>query len=224
MKGIDISHYQNEAGKVDLKLARAAGYQFAFMKCSEGTGYKDRFYETNKALAREAGMLFGAYHFARGGDPVKEADWFLASVGTLLQGEIVVLDWEIDHSDPASWCLAWLSRVESKLGFKPMLYTNEARAKDLRFKSVVDRNFGLWVAKYASQVIYVPEYLQRKPVSGAWPFWAIWQFSSRAKVPGIVGNCDVNTTDMSIDILKKYGKPQGQVPACSHSCPVHCTP
>lgn len=220
MKGIDISHYQNEAGKVDLKLSKAAGYDFAFVKCSEGTGYVDRYYQINKALARAAGVVFGAYHFARGGDPIKEAEYFLSLIGPLQNGDIIILDWEIDHKDPVGWCLSWLKHVESKLGFKPLLYTNEARVKSFNWKPVSDKNFGLWVAKYASTTIYVAEYLQRKPVSGAWPFWAIWQFSSRAKVPGIVGNCDVNTTDMNIETLKKYGKQSG--PECSHSCSLHC--
>lgn len=222
MKGIDISHHQNDAGAVDLKKVKAAGYQFAFVKCSEGLYYKDPFYTRNKEAARAAGMLFGAYHFAQSiNDPVKEADHFLACVGDLNPGEIVILDWEVDFRDPAGWCMAWLKRVEEKLGFKPMLYTGESRVKSIDWKKVVAANYGLWVAKYASQLVYIPEYLQRKPVSDEWPFWAIWQFSSRAKVPGIVGNCDVNTTDMDIETLKKYGKKVIQV-ICTKCCPLHC--
>lgn len=221
MKGIDISHHQNDAGSVDLKKAKAAGYQFAFVKCSEGLYYKDPFYMRNKEAARAAGMLFGAYHFARANDPVKEADHFLACIGDLNAGEIVILDWEVDFRDPAGWCMTWLKRVEEKLGFKPMLYTGESRVKTIDWKKVAGANYGLWVAKYASQAIYIPEYLQRKPVSDEWPFWAIWQFSSRATVPGIVGNCDVNTTDMDIETLKKYGKKVIQV-ICTKCCPLHC--
>lgn len=220
MKGIDISHYQNEAGSVDLKAAKAAGYQFCFVKCTEGTTYRDRFYEENKKAARKADMVFGAYHFARLKDPIQEADHFCDTVGDLKEGEIVILDFEVDGGDPVGWCLKWLKKVEERLGFKPLLYTNEARVKSLNWTPVVKGNYGLWVAKYASQVIYVAEYLQRKPVSDEWPFWAIWQFSSRAKVPGLSGNIDVNTTDMDVPTLKKYGK-QAPVETCKQ-CAIHC--
>lgn len=217
MKGIDVSHHN---GVIDF--AKVKGYEFVFAKCSEGTAFKDSYYQANKDKARAAGLLFGAYHFCDGYDPIKEADWFLKNVGDLKAGEIVILDYEISLSDPASWCLKWLKRVEEKLGFKPLLYTNEARVKSIDWKRVVDANYGLWVAKYASQVIYVPEYLQRNPVSDEWPFWAIWQFSSRASVPGIVGNVDVNTTNMSLEVLRKYGK-QAPVEVCKHcKIPNHC--
>lgn len=220
MKGIDISHYQNEAGKIDWEKLKASEYKFCFVKCTEGTTYRDRFYEENKKGARKAGLVFGAYHFARLKDPIQEADHFCDTVGDLEEGEIVILDFEVDGANQVDWCLKWLKKVEERLGFKPLLYTNEARVKSLNWQPVVDKNYGLWVAKYASQVIYVPEYLQRKPVSDEWPFWAIWQFSSRAKVPGLVGNVDVNTTAMDVDTLKKYGKPV-TVEACL-KCPVHC--
>lgn len=220
MKGIDISRYQNEAGKIDWNKVGGSEYKFCFAKCTEGTTYRDKFYQENKENSRKAGVLFGAYHFARLGDPVKEAEWFLKNVGELEQGEIVVLDFEVDGANQVDWCLKWLKKVESVLGFKPILYTNEARVKSLNWKPVVDHNNGLWVAKYASQAMYVPEYLQRKPVSDEWPFWAIWQFSSRAKVPGFVGNVDVNTTNMSIETLRKYGNPKEIV--CNKSCPKHC--
>lgn len=220
MKGIDISHYQNEAGKIDWDKVRASEYKFCFVKCTEGITYRDRFYQENKAGARKVGLVFGAYHFARLNDPIKEADHFCDTVGDLKQGEIVILDFEVDgHADPVGWCLKWLKKVEERVGFKPLLYTNEARVKSLNWQRVVANNNGLWVAKYASQVVYIPEYLQRKPVSDEWPFWAIWQFSSRARVPGLVGNIDVNTTDMDVETLKKYGKPKEV--ECLH-CPVHC--
>lgn len=216
IKGVDVSHYQ---GQIDWVKVKNSGYQFAFAKCTEGTSYKDVTYEKNRDGIRSSGLLFGAYHFARLGDPEKEAEWFLKNVGSLNDGEIVVLDFEVDGQNQVEWCLRWLRKVESVLGFKPILYTNEARVKILNWKPVVDGNFGLWVAKYASQAMYVPEYLQRKPISDEWPFWAIWQFSSRGKVSGIVGNVDINTSNMDIQTLKKYGRPH--VEECKH-CLIHC--
>ena len=218
MKILDISHYQNQSGKIDWNKVKTTEYKVCFVKCSEGIGWKDTFYDQNKKDARNAGLLFGAYHFCRMNDPIKEAQYFCANVGDLQAGEIVILDFEVDGT--VDWCLKWLKEVEKQLGFKPILYTNEARVKSMDWKPVVDNNNGLWVAKYASTSIYVADYLQRSPVSGAWPFWAIWQYSSRASVSGIVGNVDVSVTKMDITTIKKYGK---QI-VCNHKCPLHCQP
>lgn len=223
MKGIDISHYQNQAGKINWEKLKASEYKFCFVKCTEGNTYRDSFYTDNKDESRKAGLVFGAYHFARLNDPIQEADNFCDNVGDLKEGELVILDFEVDgHADPVGWCLKWLNKVEERTRVRPLLYTNEARVKSLNWKRVVDGNFGLWVAKYASQAIYVPEYLQRKPVSDEWPFWAIWQYSSRANVPGFVGNVDVNTTDMDVATLKKYGKQETvECLHCERHCPKH---
>lgn len=221
MYGIDISHYQNEKGAINFGAVKASKKEFCFVKCTEGLTYTDPFYEKNKAGARASGMVFGSYHFARGYDAIKEADFFLSKVGEILPGEILILDFEINIGDTVNWCKKFLDRVTEKAGFRPMLYTNEARVTNFNWKPVVDANYGLWVAKYASSVVYVADYLQRKPSSGVWPFWAIWQYSSKASVPGIVGNCDINVTDMSVEILRKYGKP-GEIIVCNKSCKKHC--
>ena len=201
MKGLDISHHQNDAGKIDW--GKVQGYEFVFVKCTEGTSYVDPKYKENRAAIRSKGLLFGAYHFANGTDAMAEANHFLANVGDLQEGEIVVLDYETKVlKDPAAWSLVWLQRVESKLGFKPMLYTYDAMLRAYDWSKVSNNNNGLWAARYSLL----------SPNTGSWPFWAIWQYSSKGKVPGFTGNVDLNTTKMDLETLKKYGKPKATVP------------
>lgn len=216
MKGIDVSHWQ---GNINWAKAQK-GYEFAFIKCTQGTSFLDSKYAQNKKGIREAGLLFGAYHFANAdGDAVKEADWFLKNVGDLKEGEIVVLDYETYAlQNPAVWCKAWLDRVESKLGFRPLLYTYHGLLTKYDWKPVSDANFGLWAARYGMQTSW-PNPLF-KPSTGSWPFYAIWQYCSKGKVDGIVGNVDLNTSDMSIETLRKYGKPKEII--CNKSCALHC--
>ena len=201
MLGLDASHYQNG---INWQKVKAAGYQFAFAKCTEGVGFIDKMYQQNKVNARKAGVLFGSYHFTNHNDPIKEAQFFVKSVGDIQQGELLALDSETGQSP--QWCLLFLQEVERLVGFKPLLYINASTVKRYDWAPVVKENFGLWVAKYASSSIYVPYWLQIAPSAGKWPFWAIWQYSSRGKVNGIVGNVDTNYTKMSIQTLKKYGK------------------
>lgn len=214
IKGVDVSHHQ---GAIDWRKVRGNGVDFSFIKASESVGFVDPRYKENVKNAREAGVLVGSYHFARGGDPIKEADFFLSTVGEIQQWELLALDWEIEHASPAAWCRAFLDRVESKVGFKPLLYTNEARVKSINWAKVVTGDFGLWVAKYPWLDVGVAG---SKPTSGQWAFWVLWQFSSKGKVGGITGNVDLNKNDsIFIDTLKEYGKP---TPSCNHRCPLHC--
>ena len=62
LPGIDVSHHQNA---IDWTQVAASGVRFAIAKASEGTAYIDPLFSTNRAEAMAAGIVFGAYHFAR---------------------------------------------------------------------------------------------------------------------------------------------------------------
>jgi GH25 family lysozyme M1 (1,4-beta-N-acetylmuramidase) len=207
MKGADLSHWNTVT---DWNAIKKAGYQFCFIKCSQGTSFLDPTYKDRKSKIRGAGMLLGAYHFANLNDPKEEADWFLKNVGDLQPGEIVILDYETyQNTDPASWCLTWLQRVEEKLGWKPLLYTYHGLLTKYNWKKVSDSNYGLWAARYGLQEQEPNE--NYAPATGSWEFYAIWQYTSRGSVPGVVGYTDLNTTKMSLATLKKYGAPESVV-------------
>ncbi|MFR9732192.1 glycoside hydrolase family 25 protein [Saccharopolyspora sp. MS10] len=60
--GIDISHHQ---GAFDLGRTRAEGFDFAFLKATEGSSFVDSRFGANLANARGAGLLTAAYHYQR---------------------------------------------------------------------------------------------------------------------------------------------------------------
>lgn len=62
VKGIDVSAWQ---GDIDWIQVHDSGYVFAFVKATEGIGYSSSKFKTNMNNGRNAGMLVGAYHFAR---------------------------------------------------------------------------------------------------------------------------------------------------------------
>lgn len=212
IKGIDVSRWQ---GTIDWP--KVTGIDFAILKATQGTTLVDAQLSRNRTEARKRGILLGFYHFANGGDPVAEADHFVKNVGTLQTGELLVLDWEIPHKDPAGWSRKFLDRVKEKTGVKALLYTNEARVISIDWTPVVKGDYGLWVAKYGDNDTN-PEPHER-PNDDEWPFYVLWQYSSTGTVPGISGRVDLNIADISLDTLKKYGK---QAPACTHCCPLHC--
>lgn len=215
IRGIDVSHWQ---GIIDWKKVKT---DFVFMKATQGVKYVDPMFKENQKNARAYGNLCGFYHFAEGTDIKKEAAHFVKTIGELKQNEIVILDWEIEHENPTRWCREWLDEVKRLTGVKPILYTNEARVKSINWTIVVAGDYGLWVAKYLKPDfgIFPPSFF--RPVSDEWPFWVLWQYSSKGKVAGITGNVDLNHGDISVEVLKKYGK-QIPVEICKKCCKIHC--
>lgn len=208
-KGIDVSHWQ---GTIDWSKVTA---DFAFIKATQGQSWVDNHFEKNKKGAAYKGLLKGYYHFADGTDPIKEADHFIKTIGTMDEGDLLCLDYEINMAGAGNWCRRFLDRCFAKTGVRPLLYTNEARVKAIDWKEVVDGNYALWVAKYG---LNLPVMGPVKPSSGQWKFWLIWQYTSKGSMPGVPTRVDLNHSDYPVDILRKYGKK----PSCDKCCKIHC--
>ena len=65
---VDLSHHN---GNVDLQQAAGAGIIGVIHKATQGTSGLDPMYVTNRGKAQAAGLMWGAYHFATGGDGVE---------------------------------------------------------------------------------------------------------------------------------------------------------
>lgn len=79
VRGFDISAHN---GYANLRAAADAGYQFVFIKASEGAGFRDENFALNYQKARHAGLKTGAYHFFRfDKDGVDQARNLLRVVG-----------------------------------------------------------------------------------------------------------------------------------------------
>jgi len=196
MKGIDVSHWN---GNINWNKVQT---DFAIIKCSQGVNSKDPMFETNKKGARDNNILAGYYHFAATNNPVGEADWFVKTVGDIQPGELLALDAETGQSP--QWCRMFLDEVTKQVGFKPLAYVPAGNGWN--WQTLVDGNYGLWIARYTSSKIFIPWWLSFPPRIGQWPFYAIWQYSSKGRENGINGFVDENYTKMSLNTLKKYGK------------------
>lgn len=201
--GIDVSHWQ---GTIDWAAVKRAGFEFAILKATERDNYVDPTFAANRAKARAAGLVIGFYHFARATDPAREADWFCKAVGSLSDGEFVVLDWEVPHSDAPGWCKAWLDRVASRLGVRPLIYMNQSAMRGSNWTDTVVRGgYALWLAKYDNSTA--------APAVTQWAAAAMKQYTDKGAVPGIGGGVDVNVFYGTRDQLIRYTKQSGQTAA-----------
>ena len=91
-----ISHHN---GNVNLKKAAEDGIFGVIQKATQGQTGVDPTFKTNRTKAKDAGLLFGAYHFGTGSDGLRQADNFLTTVGDV-SNTVLVLDFEPNPTGP----------------------------------------------------------------------------------------------------------------------------
>jgi lysozyme len=87
---VDISHHN---GTVNLVKAKTDGILGVIQKATQGQSLTDPTFKTNRTKANDAGVMFGAYHFATGSDGLKQAQHFLDVVDSF-DNTLLVLDFE----------------------------------------------------------------------------------------------------------------------------------
>lgn len=201
IKGCDISKHQ---GVVDFNILRN-NLEFVIIRASYGNGYKDSQYDRNRDEVRKAELLCGWYHYAypQYNTPQAEADWFTKTI-SCQPGELMVLDFEENYSDPVNWCKAFLDRCTSNMGFKPLLYINLALNNQYDWKPVIDAGYGLWLARWD----YNPD---ADPPTTDWPVVAMRQYSNNGNIGGITP-LDLNVFYGTQTQFKKYGNPAPPIP------------
>ena len=190
MNGIDISAWQGDAG---INLAKVP-FDFCIIKATEGTDYKNRYFAAHCDAILKKKKLLGAYHYANGGDPHSEAEYFLAYSKKYVGKAILVLDWEAKNNpqfgkNDLEWCLKWCNYVYQKTGIKPLIYIQKS-AMD----AVKKAGYGLWVAQYPD---YVETGYQEHPWNEGAYNCLIRQYTSVGKLSGYSGSLDLNKAYIS---------------------------
>src|ERR1700745_910425 len=145
---VDISQWQ---GNVDFG---AVPQPIVMMKASGGDAglYIDsRCYQYYDQAKHQHGKAVGLYHFAGGGNPIAEANYFIQACQPLEKYDVFALDWEIQHPNPVGWCLEFVNRVHELTGTWPLLYVNLATLRAYDWSPVL-ANCGLWVAAWTYNV------------------------------------------------------------------------
>lgn len=182
LKGIDISVYQPSADFALLKTDT----DFVIIRSSYGVGYIDKCFASHQSQARSVGLLVGYYHYAypQYNKPEDEADWFLKTVGSVQEGEILCLDFEENwNGDVVSWCKQFLDRISNRLnGYKSLIYLNKSLSQRYDW-SAVSSTYNLWVAHYDYDS-------ERVNFTNQWPKIAMKQYTDTGIAQGINGKVD----------------------------------
>jgi len=144
--GQDWSSYQDSSPST-------AGLSFAFTKITEGLGYTNPKWVSQRDDAKKAGLVWGGYHYpVMSNSPTAEGDRFLSKVDWK-PGDLICLDWEgydaanqsVSKSTQAAYKDAWLKHIKSRMPHNPVgMYCNVEYWKNVDTTSY----FGdfLWIA------------------------------------------------------------------------------
>ena len=199
LNGIDIASHQ--AG-IDVANVSA---DFVFIKATQGTWYKNQLpskgYDYaawgDKTLA--SGRLLGFYHYAEGGDPLKEAEYFYNAIKAYKGRAAVALDWEGQDNKlfgtgfDVQWCKRFLDRIAELMEAKPLIYMSKSTTRMCDWSSVAT-SYPLWVAQYASNNTtgYQSNPWTDSYSFGAWAKPLIFQYSATGRVNGYEGDLDLD--------------------------------
>ncbi|MCW5923869.1 MAG: glycoside hydrolase family 25 protein [Saprospiraceae bacterium] len=194
LQGVDVSHYQKV---IDWEMVtERQAVDFAFVKATEGHDYRDSLFCRNWESLRRLGIRRGAYHFFRAfGCGDEQASNFLQFV-EMLPGDLApVLDIERTDGIATEIMLQeariWLDIVESTLGIRPIIYTNQYFYE--RYLAGHFEDYPLWIARYSSE----------RPLLTTGKKWDIWQYSSEGCVDGISRRVDLNVFPGGWEMLDK---------------------
>ncbi|WP_285822012.1 GH25 family lysozyme [Xylanibacter muris] len=220
--GIDISRHQHVKGKkiypIDWKKLRITHLgssrktikgdvdypvSFIYIKSTEGTSIKNRFYLSDYQQARKHGIRCGTYHFfSLRSSPQSQAAYFLKH-SRINKGDLPpVLDVEPTQQQIAnnggpdalfSKIRIWMNIVERRTGIKPILYVNQLFInRYLNYAPDIKQNYDIWIARYGE---YKPDVRL-----------VYWQLCQDGRVKGIHGDVDINIFNGFQEQFDKFSK------------------
>ena len=149
--GIDVSDWQ---GYIDYSMVRDFGIDVVFIKASQGSDWKDPYFEINYENAKANGLKVGFYHFltATNVEEARQEAQFFSSVISGKQVDCrLVMDYEtfqgadIDTINQIS--SVFLETVESLTGKQMMIYSDLYNASNV-FGEDLSSRYPLWLAYY----------------------------------------------------------------------------
>ncbi len=227
VQGVDVASFQHpksvqfpQGAPISWPDVAAAGIQFAAVKATEGTYYRNPFALTDLAQAKSAGLAVAAYAFAipngNGGSKraIAQADHLLSYLGASSRTVPVMLDMEYDpyvNSDhtnqcyglnPAamvSWVSAFDSEIQHKTGRLPIIYTPPSWWNTCAGGSAAFSQIPLWVPAFTTAA--------SPGLPTGWDHWSIWQYTSIGTVNGIdsAGNTDLDQLNPAVLALLDPG-------------------
>lgn len=191
MNGIDVSNWQR-----GIDVTQMHDVEFVIAKATEGTSYVnpdcDRVYQD----AKNVGKKTGVYHFARKGDAITQAKYFVDHISGYIGHSVLVLDYESSAVDQGvGWAKDWLDAVYNMTGVKPVIYMSNSVINRYDWSSVSD-HYSLWNAGYYSGYNTIYGFVDNPPLRGSlgefYDNTVLYQYTSSGRLRGWSENLDLD--------------------------------
>lgn len=171
----------------------------------------DGMYAARRARAKQWGYKWGSYHMGKAGDPIRQADHYLAFTKPG-DDEVIALDVEsLDNRADMSLANAiqFIDRIKERTGRYPLLYGNQTVVQEISRvykRENVFAELPLWYARFKSSVTDFPR--------STWSTYTLWQFSSEMNctqalrehclylIPGTETDMDINVFNGTVEELR----------------------
>lgn len=207
--GIDVSYAQ---GRIDWAKVKAAGCNFAILRCGYGSGGNDNWFKKNVQGCKANGIPFGVYLYSYAWDASsskQEADWTLRvlSDSGVRPSDLslpVYYDLENEVGNQSHPAYGKPAGVDNSGNYRvieggPATFASMAGAycstiKAAGYKVGVYANLNWWNNYLTSSDFnawdrWVAQYNQTCDYGGR---YSIWQYSSKGSIDGVSGLVDVN--------------------------------
>lgn len=185
MKIIDVASHQHDSNTGAWTAPMREFWPQAeavIIKATEGAGYVNPFCDADYQQAKKDGKPRGFYHYASGGDPRAEAEYFYNHTKGYVRDGIPALDWEAGGNaawGDSGWCRRFVDRYHELSGIWPMIYI---QASAIAQAANCASDCALWVAYYpTTEYGWANERYgydaARYPI-GPWKNITIWQYGS----------------------------------------------
>lgn len=147
------------------------------VKATQGTSYVNPRCNHQWDLAGQLGKLRGLYHYAGGGNPEAEAQYFINNIKNYVGKAVLILDWESYQNASwgnSNWSLRFANEVHRLTNVWPLIYVQESALWQV---ANCASKCGVWVAKYASMNWNSWTLPDMSVSSGAFACLTGWQFT-----------------------------------------------
>ena len=161
----------------DDSIIRDSHAQGVIVKATQGTGYVNPRCNHQWDLAGQLNKLRGLYHYAGGGNPESEAQYFINNIKNYIGQGILILDWESYQNSAwgdTNWARRFVDEVHRLTGVWCVIYVQESALWQV---ANCANTCGVWVAKYASMNWNSWTLPNMNVSSGAFKFLTGWQYT-----------------------------------------------
>jgi len=182
-RGVDVSAHQ---GRIDWPTVAQSGFDFAYIKATEGGDWVDDHFQENWRGAGAAGIRRGAYHFFTLRRPgADQAENFLKVAPPDAQSLPPVVDLEFGGNTSARPPRETILRELSV--FIQRVEAAHQRQLILYLLPEFENSYGVFGT--FPRRLWLRNLMSRPPAELN---WTIWQYTPMGRVPGIQGDVDLN--------------------------------